>query len=241
MATDSVHTTSGFKSGITFHSESAEEGIVVPASAQTMEGFRTWAQSDQFPDRGKITYVAGGLLIDMSPESLEKHSEIKTEICRVMANIIRQQKLGRLHIDGVLFTNTEAGVSNEPDALFVSRELLSSDRLTLTPAKNCPGSSTEIVGTVDWVLEIVSPSSVRKDTVLLRKAYYQAGVKEYWLIDATHDEINFQILTRGASEYVVNHHNKEGWSMSPTFGKNFRLAREEDEEGFMQYTLHELE
>ena len=127
----------------------------------------------------------------MSPESLEEHSDIKSEICRVLLNLVRQQNLGRLHIDGVLISNETAGVSNEPDILYLSKASLKSGRAKLTPAIGRPQSSKEIVGSVDWVLEVVSPSSIYKDKVLLRKAYYQAGIDEYWIIDGLNEEIEF--------------------------------------------------
>ncbi|MCH8840849.1 MAG: Uma2 family endonuclease [Planctomycetes bacterium] len=222
---------------ITYHNRGSIESFSIPASAGTLEGFREWALSDEFPERGKITFVAGGLIVDMSPESLEKHSEIKTEICRVLSNLVRDQKLGRLHIDGVLITNVTAGVSNEPDALFLSRQTIKSDRIKLTPAKNDPESSMEIVGTVDWVLEIVSPSSIKKDKVLLRKAYYESGIGEYWLVDALGDQVEFEILVPGDKEYEPVP-PQDGWLASPTFGKRFKLERDKDEDGFWQYTLH---
>jgi Uma2 family endonuclease len=90
---------------------------------------------------------------------------------------------------------------------------------------------------VDWVLEIVSPSSKRKDKVLLRKAYYEAGVSEYWLIDALDNEIDFQLLIRGETEYIPVV-TQDGWLASPTFGKSFKLDRAIDEDGFLEYTLH---
>src|SRR5262245_10906786 len=55
--------------------------ITIPAAAQTLDGFRAWAVSDAFPDRGKLSFIAGGLIVDMSPESMEEHSDVKTEIC----------------------------------------------------------------------------------------------------------------------------------------------------------------
>ena len=44
------------------------------------------------------------------------------------------------------------------------------------------------------VLEVVSDGSVRKDTVVLRRAYWEAGVREYWLVDARRDPPSFDIL-----------------------------------------------
>ena len=224
--------------GVTFmNSESSIAPISVPASANTMAGFRRWALSDDFPERGKITFVAGGLIVDMSPESLEYHSDIKTELSRVLSNLVREQNVGRLHIDGVLITSEEAGVSNEPDILYLSKETVKSGRATLTHVADNPESNREVVGTVDWVLEIVSPSSVKKDNVLLRKAYFEAGIPEYWIVDVRGDEIVFQLLVSGNNEYVAAEPN-DGWYRSPTFDREFRLDREKEPDGYWLYTLH---
>ncbi len=225
-------------SGVTFvNSEAASLPISVPADATTLAGFRKWALSDDFPERGKITFVDGGLIVDMSPESLEKHSDIKTEISRVLSNLVREQKTGRLHIDGVLITNEEAGVSNEPDILFLSKETITSGRAKLTTVADDPDSSREVVGSVDWVLEIVSPSSVKKDKVLLRDAYYRAGIGEYWLVDVRGEAIEFDVLVPGDQEYVAAA-STAGWQRSPTFDREFRLTREQESDGFWLYTLH---
>lgn len=50
------------------------------------------------------------------------------------------------------------------------------------------------VGSPDLVVEIVSKTSVKKDTILLRQADALAGVREYWLIDARGDSMRFEIL-----------------------------------------------
>ena len=222
---------------ITIVLEDGSGEIQIPPTARTFDGFREWARSDEFPERGKFTFVAGELLVDMSPESVEEHSDVKSELSRVLLNLVRDKKLGKLHIDGVLITNLEAHVSNEPDIVFLSTATLKSGRLTFTPEKGRPQSSKEIVGTVDWVLEIVSPSSRRKDTKLLREAYFKAGIPEYWLVDVLGDDIDFQILVPSKNGYIAVK-PLDGWLASPTFGCSFRLTREKDEDDFLQYTLH---
>jgi Uma2 family endonuclease len=189
---------------------------------------------------GKFCFIEGELIVDMSPESIEEHSEVKTEICRVLANHVRAQKLGRLYIDGVLITHKAARVSNEPDALFISYATLQSGRLTFTPETGRPQSSKEIVGAVDWVLEIISPSTRRKDAKLLRNAYFNAGIPEYWLIDALVEEdapVDFQILVAAEGGYVPVEPNVDGCQASPTFDRSFRLTRQRDDNGLWQYTL----
>jgi len=42
----------------------SDDLVSIPASANTLAGFREWALSDDFPERGKITYVAGGLIVE---------------------------------------------------------------------------------------------------------------------------------------------------------------------------------
>ena len=83
---------------------------------------------------------------------------------------------------------------------------------------------TEILGTPDMVLEVVSASSVTKDTVSLREAYFEAGISEYWLVDARGDRLEFQILKRGEIEYTDTR-KVGGWIKSAVFGKSFKLTR----------------
>ena len=46
-------------------------------------------------------------------------------------------------------------------------------------------------------LEVVSESSVHKDTVQLRELYWRAGIAEYWLVDARPASPRFDILRHG--------------------------------------------
>ena len=58
-----------------------------------------------------------------------------------------------------------------PDLLVV----LASHRAYLTEQK--------VTGAPDLVVEILSPSSVRRDRVLKLRLYERAGVGEYWIVD----------------------------------------------------------
>lgn len=224
-------------SAITFHGRDESEPIVVPPSAHTLDGFREWALSKDFPASGKLSFVNGDFLIDTSPERIDTHNFLKAEISAVLAVFIKQAKLGYFFADRTLLSNLVATISTEPDAMFISRESLSRGRAIFSPHGDRPQEATELVGTPDWVLEIVSPSSKKKDKVLLRNAYFRAGVGEYWLVDALGEEIEFQILVPGEKEYVAVA-AEEGWLASPTFAKSFKLERAIDADGFLEYTLH---
>jgi Uma2 family endonuclease len=210
--------------------------LEVPATAFTLAGFRAWATADDFPERVRVTFISGEIILDMSNEEIETHVAVKTEITRALANLNRELKLGKFYGDGVLVSNEEGEVSNNPDALFVSGKSLQKGRVTLVPRKGEQGQYIEITGTPDWVLEVVSDSSVGKDTRRLRDAYHRAAVPEYWLVDARGAEIVFQVLYRRKSDYVAAP-SKDGWQRSRVFGRSFRLQRERDDFGLWEYTL----
>jgi len=45
-------------------------------------------------------------------------------------------------------------------------------------------------GAPDWIIEIVSPSNASHDYITKLNMYHNAGVREYWIVDAQNDEIH---------------------------------------------------
>jgi Uma2 family endonuclease len=213
-----------------------ELSIRVPASATTLEGFRAWALSDEFPQRGRISFLQGDLFIDMSPEELDTHNRVKSEVTYTIAGLNKELDLGHFYSDGTLITNPAAGHSTEPDGTFVSWQSYEAGRVRRVARKDREGQSIELQGTPDWVVEIVSRSSVEKDTRTLRESYHRARVPEYWIIDARFDSIDFQILRYRRDRYVAVS-PRGGWLRSRVFGRGFRLERGRDRLGFWEYTL----
>jgi Uma2 family endonuclease len=222
---------------ITIFAPDARPAIVVQPSARTWKGYREWALSGDFPEQGHISFVNGEILIDMSPERIDTHSFVKLKVSAVLTLLVESVKNGYVLPDRVLFSNEQARVSTEPDAMFVSRDSLSKGLAKFVPGGTNPLGAQEVVGRSDWVLEVVSPSSRKKDKVLLREGYHRAGIPEYWLIDALGDEIDFQMLLRQDKDYAPAD-AQDGWLASPTFGKSFKLERILHEDGFLEYTLH---
>ncbi|MEX0585563.1 MAG: hypothetical protein WD176_02895, partial [Pirellulales bacterium] len=83
--------------------------------------------------------------------------------------------------------------------------------------------------------------SIRKDTVRLPAAYYQAGVSEFWLADARSDELIFVIHRRGATAFEPVAIDDDGFQSSGVMGCRYRLARQHDEGGHWEYDLQERE
>lgn len=84
-------------------------------------------------------------------------------------------------------------------------------------------SFVEVEGIPDMVLEVVSDNSVEKDTVELRRDYWEAGIPEYWLVDARREPLQFDILRHTARGYSVTR-KQDGWVRSRVFNRSFRLT-----------------
>jgi Putative restriction endonuclease len=145
--------------------------IRIPVSATTHAGFRAWATSDAFPERLRASFINQEIIIDMSPEELETHNKVKTTVVGAIDFLNRRLDLGELFSDRTLVSNRAAGLSTEPDATFVSWSSFDAARVRLVPRKKRPGQYMELEGTPDWVLEVVSQSSVAQDTEWLRVSY----------------------------------------------------------------------
>lgn len=205
--------------------------VRIPAWVRDHRSFRRWACSDQFPEKGQVSYLAGEFWVDLSLERLV-HNQIKSEFNRVLASLVKTYRLGLYLADRMLLTNLKARLSTEPDGMFLSDDARSSGRAKLKKGDD----SLEVLGTPDMVLEVVSPSSVEKDTVVLRRLYFVAGVTEYWLVDSREADPRLEILRRSGTKYTAAR-RRDGWTKSDVFAKEFRLLRREAGDDVSDFTL----
>ena len=116
------------------------------------------------------SYWDGVLVLLASPNEVHQTASLRM-IVRTNA-FVDENDLGRVfHAPyDVLLTDTDVV---QPDVLFVSK-----DRYNIrTPAN--------IQGAPDLVVEVLSPSSSRRDWGAKRDLYARHGVREYWIIDPT--------------------------------------------------------
>jgi Uma2 family endonuclease len=206
----------------------------IPDWVRDLGSFRRWTDAPEFPEKGNVWWLNREVWADMSKEQLFTHVMVKGEIFRVLANLAIDHDLGTMYADGLLLTNEEADLSGKPDATFVSHASFASGRVELVEGKS--EGFTELVGSPDMTLEVVSDSSVEKDTHILRRDYFAAGVTEYWLVDARGDPLSFEILKRRAGGFVAVR-KSGGWAKSPVFGRSFRLTRSENRSGQPKFRL----
>lgn len=208
--------------------------VRIPGWVVDLASFRRWACSDAFPRRGWFSYLGGELWADVTMEQLFSHNQVKGEFAIVLGSLVKASQLGMYFHDRTLLSNPDADLSTEPDGLFVSFNAIEGGRVRLV--EGAEEGYVELEGSPDMVLEIISASSVRKDTVRLRELYWRAGILEYWLVDARGATVQFDILRRGAKGYTTTRRQK-GWLPSAVFGRAFRLTQQANRLGLPQYSL----
>jgi Uma2 family endonuclease len=208
--------------------------VSIPSWVVDLESFRRWMDADDVPEKGHIWYLKGEVWIDLSREQVFTHVLIKGEITGVLGNLVKTEESGLFLAGGALVSNIAADISGKPDATFVSQVALQEGHACLVEGQD--GEPNELEGTPDMVLEVVSAGSVHKDTVVLRQAYWQAGIREYWLVDARQEPIRFDIFRRTARGYTATR-KRDGWLKSAVFGKSFQLSQRVNALGHPEYTL----
>jgi Uma2 family endonuclease len=215
-----------------------EDELCIPAIS-SLDDFRHWMRSDEFPERGRIDYVAGRMEIDMSPENLFFHGKLKGRICATLVELVEGLEIGHVFVDSTRITCVGADVSAEPDVVVLTDEAIDTGRVKLIPAASGGEDSyIEIEGPPDLIVEIVSDSSVNKDTKRLPVAYFAGGVPEFWLVDARRERLSFQIHDRGETTFHAIAADADGFQRSPLLNKRFRLERRKNSRGRPAYILH---
>lgn len=214
-----------------------EEQIEIPF-VRDLRGFRDWVLSDHAPERGRIDYVAGHIEVDISPEDFFSHGTLKTEIIAALGQVLKQTEAGYLLTDSTRVSCPAVDLSVEPDVVFISDQSLDSGRVRLVPKADAqPDRYVEVEGPPDLIVEIVSDSSVTKDTQRLPLAYYQAGVPEFWLIDARGENLLFTMFRPGQSAYEAVETDGAGFKYSAIFDRRLQLTRQRNAKGRWVFDL----
>jgi Uma2 family endonuclease len=212
------------------------ECVSIPAEVVDLVSFCRWATSDQYPERGQFSYLRGAIWVDLTMETVYRHNQVREAIGRILGQLIFDSKMGRFLPDGVLLRNSVADLATEPDGMFVSYKALRSGRVRRIEREE--PDFLELEGSPEMVLEVVSKTSVRKDTEELRELYWRAGILEYWLVDARAVKPRFDILHHGRKGYTATRKQAAGWRRSNVFGHSFQLTQTTDPLGDPLYLLN---
>lgn len=147
----------------------------------------TFADLAQFGEAERYE-IYDGQLIPMAPSPNAYHQRLLTRLFRLLDGFVQTQQAGEVFVapfDVVLDEDNTA----QPDLLFVAKE-------------NAGIVQNWIFGAPDLVVEIISPSSIRRDRQDKLEQYARFGVKEYWIIDPANHSL--EILTLENKHFTVH-------------------------------------
>jgi Uma2 family endonuclease len=129
-------------------------------------------------------------------------------VSRDLLNLLTTHALS-FDLGVVLAAPTDVWLSNDnvfqPDILFVSK------------ARQSLVANDGVHGAPELVIEIISPHSVRRDSVRKLTIYARAGVVEYWLVDPAARQITIYEFTRQCDREPKQIASGRDWIRSPLF------------------------
>ena len=147
---------------------------------------RRWTYEDDYKldDERRYEVIDGELLL-MAPGPDTWHQSWVGELYTILRNHVNSRKLGKVLLSPVdVVLDPENTV--QPDLVFVSKSNLGMIQ------------QRAIFGSPDLVVELISPSSVRKDRYVKQALYARFGIKEYCIGDPANKTLEILTLKDGS-------------------------------------------
>ena len=152
--------------------------------ALTQEGIWTHARMrDELPPESRVELIDNELY--ELPMPTVSHQTTSANLQFAFHSFVRGQKLG------YVFSAPLDVILDENEAVVLQPDLL----VVLTA--NAAVLKKYVYGAPDLVVEIISPSSVVRDSVIKKDLYEAHGVREYWLLDPANRAIEVFALENG--------------------------------------------
>jgi hypothetical protein len=214
---------------------SDEATLHIPGWVVDLASFQRWVESGEFPEEGRICFINGEVWVDMSMQQVFSPLRVKAVLNHALEGLVRQAATGIFLPDGLRIFSPAAELSSVPDGAYLSYASIRANRVRLVAGKE--GGFVAVEGSPDLVVEVVSDSSEDKDTEWLMRVYWEAGVREYWLIDARQEPPRFDIYKHGPKGFTAAR-KSAGWVKSAVLGKSLRLEATRNALGHPDYVLH---
>ena len=131
----------------------------------------TYEDLEQFPDDNKRRELIDGEVYTTSTFSVQ-HQRVIGQLLLLVGIFLQRNPLGEIVVGplNVIFSEENDDVA-VPDLLYISNK------------KRSIISERGIEGAPDWLIEVTSPSTCRRDFGVKLKLYQKYGVPLYWIID----------------------------------------------------------
>ena len=158
---------------------------------------KVWTYEDylRLEDDKRYEVINGRLTELTTPTPL--HQGILGNIVFLVWDFVQKREVGKI-LHAPLDVVFSAKNVLQPDIIFISK-----DRLGIIGEK-------AIMGPPDLVVEIISPATVRRDTVVKKGIYERFGVKEYWIVYPEEKAVEVWVLNNKGKYELFNVAEGEG-------------------------------
>ena len=132
-------------------------------------------------------YIDGEII--MAPTPTVPHQRAVLNTATALRQFVRQHELGEVFVS-LLDVVLPSGDVVQPDVFFLNPK--QTERVA---------DAKRVEGVPPFLLEILSPGSVKHDTVRKRALYEQNGVREYWIVDVKERTVAQLVLRK--KHYVL--------------------------------------
>lgn len=147
------------------------EAIIMPFSKKVY----TIADIEALPEWERAELINGELFLLSTPSAI--HQELLGELYVEIHNYIKGNK-GKCRVYPAPF----AVILHNDDKTYLEPDIVVICDRDKIDKKGCHGAP-------DWVIEITSPSTGKRDYGIKLYEYRKAGVREYWIVDPSKKEV----------------------------------------------------
>jgi Uma2 family endonuclease len=145
----------------------------------------TYEDYAALPDDGNRYELASGVLEMMSPSASAKHQMISFQIQKTISQSCDNEYYILNAPMDVILSPVEV---RQPDLVMIHRS-----RLHIITKRG-------VEGPPDLVIEILSPSSIKRDKVGKLKSYAKYEIPEYWIVDPSNEVLEQYVLQEKSYE-----------------------------------------
>jgi Uma2 family endonuclease len=169
----------------------------------------TYENYYKLDDERRYEVINGELLMAPAPDTW--HQDWVGQLHLLIAPFVTRNNLGRVFIAPLDVILNEENVV-QPDLVFVSQA-----NLQIIEKRG-------IFGAPDLLIELISPSSVRRDRYVKHELYARLGVREYWIGDPANKSLEVLVLQEGRYQLHCSAEGKGRITSTIIKGLDFDLA-----------------
>jgi Uma2 family endonuclease len=148
-----------------------------------------WTYEDyaKLPDNGNQYEIVAGIL-ELKPSASTTHQRISLQLTRTLVDSCENEYIIIHAPMDVILSDQD---TRQPDLMMIHR------------SRSHIVQEHAIVGAPDLAVEILSPTSVKRDRTMKLRTYAQFGVPEYWIVDPLHMTVEQYSLEQEGQPYEL--------------------------------------